>query len=244
MGEDEYMVHISSSAYLSSYKYHQPRPESQKSQNLPKWTLGSHDRRLWAPRSNPILGPSATNLVCTWEKGNIYFISVVRHTCGVIDITSSSQNLKNLENLPRSRPPGTKPFTWGTSTSPNLGPSATNLGFTLEKGNIWSISVVSHTCRVIYITSLAQNIKISKICSDRDLREAKPSPLSDEMCQISATDALESRWAPRIRLRKINVIVVGHIYQFIYVTSSAKNVKKLQNLPSSFKQHLKPLSNS
>ena len=137
-----------------------------------------------------------------------------------------------------------KPFTRGPSTTPNLSPSANNFVCAQEKGNIWSISVVSHTCRVIYITSLAQNIKISKICSDRDLREAKPSPLSDEMCQISATDALESRWAPRIRLRKINVIVVGHIYQFIYVTSSAKNVKKLQNLPSSFKQHLKPLSNS
>ena len=39
IGEEEYMVHISSSAYLSSYSYHHFLPESQKSRR-PR-TLGS-----------------------------------------------------------------------------------------------------------------------------------------------------------------------------------------------------------
>ena len=48
---------------------------------------------------------------------------------------------------------------WSTSSLPNLGPSAKNLDYTHTKVAIWSISVVLHTCRVIDITSLAQNLK-------------------------------------------------------------------------------------
>ena len=55
---------------------------------------------------------------------------------------------------------------WTTSSSPNLGPSAKNLVYTYTKVAIWSISVVVHTCRIIYITSLAQNLKNIKICLD------------------------------------------------------------------------------
>ena len=40
------MVHLSSSAYLSSYLYRQPLPESRKLQNLPRTTLGSQNLSL------------------------------------------------------------------------------------------------------------------------------------------------------------------------------------------------------
>ena len=51
--------------------------------------------------NNPNLGPSAKPLVCTWEKANIWSITVVQRTCRVIDIASLALP-QNLENLPRT----------------------------------------------------------------------------------------------------------------------------------------------
>ena len=59
---------------------------------------------------------------------------------------------------------------------------------------------------------------------------AKTLPLSDEMGQIPATEALGCRWVPIRRLRKTRVIVVGHTYRVIYITSPSQNLK---NLPRS-----------
>ena len=60
--------------------------------------------RLWTTSSSPNLGPSAMNLVYTYTKVAIWSISVVVHTCRVIYITSPAQNLKKLQNLPRTTP--------------------------------------------------------------------------------------------------------------------------------------------
>ena len=57
---------------------------------------------LWTTSSNPNIGSSAKKLVYTYSKVAVWFISVVRHTCQVIYIASLAQNLKNLENLPRT----------------------------------------------------------------------------------------------------------------------------------------------
>ena len=95
--------------YLSSYLYHQPHPESQKLQNLPRTTPGSHNRRPYAITTKPNLGPIAKNLVYTYSKVARWFISVVRRTCRVIYITSPAQNLKDCKICPE-RPPGTKTF--------------------------------------------------------------------------------------------------------------------------------------
>ena len=48
---------------------------------------------------------------------------------------------------------------------------------------------------------------------------AKTLPLSDEMGQIPATEALGCRWVPIRRPRKTSVIVVGHTYRVIYINS-------------------------
>ena len=53
------------------------------------------------------------------------------------------------------------------STRPNLAPSAKNLVYTYSKVKIWFILVVRHTCRVIYVTGLAQKFKNLKICPER-----------------------------------------------------------------------------
>ena len=123
------MVHHSTLAYLSSYTYHQPRSESPRTR-----------------KSAQIATPGSQNLSVEGQVG----IALWR-TCRVIDITRSAQNLQELENLPRSRPPG-----------------------------------------------------------------ANTLPMSDEMDQIPATEALGCRWVPIRRLRKTSVIVVGHTYRLIY----------------------------
>ena len=89
-------------AYLSRYLYHQPRQESQKCWNLSRTSLWTHDRRPYAISTRPNLGPSAKNLVYTYYKVARWFIAVVRHTYGVIYYATPAQNLKNLENLPRT----------------------------------------------------------------------------------------------------------------------------------------------
>ena len=130
-------------AYLSSYLYHQPLPESQKSRKIrPDRDLREAKPSTWATCTCPNLGPSAKYLVRAWEKVNIWFISVVRRTYRDIYITSSVQNLKNHKNLPDRDLREAKPSTWATSTCPNLGPSAKYLVRTWEKVNIWFISVV------------------------------------------------------------------------------------------------------
>ena len=99
------MVHHSSSAYLWSNLYHQPLPESQKSRNLPRTTSRRQNLRPWAITTNPTLGPSAKDVGYIPVKVNRLSISVVRHTCRVIYITSTAQNLKNLKICP-NRPSG------------------------------------------------------------------------------------------------------------------------------------------
>ena len=47
----------------------------------------------------------------------------------------------------------------GIATTPNLDPSAKNLVDIYTKVTVWFISVVWHVCRVIDVTSPAQNLK-------------------------------------------------------------------------------------
>ena len=54
--------------------------------------------------------------------------------------------------------------------------SAKDLACKHAKVNIWSIAVVRHTCRVIYITSPSQNLKKSRKLSRSDPREPIPCP--------------------------------------------------------------------
>ena len=51
------------------------------------------------------------------------------------------------------------------------------------------------------------------------------------MGQIPATEALGSRYVPIRRLRKTWVVVVGHTYRIIYITSPVQNLQNLENLP-------------
>ena len=54
-----------------------------------------------------------------------------------------------------------------TSSSRNLGPSASNLGYTYTEVVVCSIAVDRHTYRVLYITRPSQNLKNLKICPER-----------------------------------------------------------------------------
>ena len=47
------MVHCSSSTYLSSYVYHKPLSENQKSRNLPRTTPGSQNLAALERRNEP-----------------------------------------------------------------------------------------------------------------------------------------------------------------------------------------------
>ena len=62
--------------------------------------------------------------------------------------------------------------------------------------------------------------------------EAKTLPISDEMDQIPATEALGGRRVSIRRLRKTCVIVVGHVYIYIiiYITSPSRYLKNRKNL--------------
>ena len=61
-------------------------PRNLKSFHSP--TPGSHIRRLWGPRNNPKLGPSARTFVSIYAEVTIWHIAVVGHACRVIDITN------------------------------------------------------------------------------------------------------------------------------------------------------------
>ena len=47
------------------------------------------------------------------------------------------------------------------------------------------------------------------------------------MGQIPENEALASCYVPKTRLRKTSVIVVGHTYRVIHITSLAQNLKNL-----------------
>ena len=78
-------------------------------ENLLRTTSGNQNLLLEATSTCPNLGPSAKNLVCTWEKANIWSIAVVRRTYRAIYITSPAQDLKNRKICPEG-PPGSKTF--------------------------------------------------------------------------------------------------------------------------------------
>ena len=54
-----------------------------------------------------------------------------------------------------------------TSSSRNLGPSVSNLGYTYTEVVVCSIAVDRHTYRLLYITRPSQNLKNLKICPER-----------------------------------------------------------------------------
>ena len=116
-------------------------------------------------------------------------------------------------------------------TNPILSQSARNPVYINTKDAIWFIAVVWRTCRVMYITGPSQNLKYLEICPDRDAREPIPLPLSDEMDQIPATEALGCRWVPIRWLWKTSVIVVGHTCRVIYITSLAQHLKNVKIFP-------------
>ena len=93
-----------------------------------------------------------------------------------------------------------------------------------------SVVVVGHTYRVIYITSPSQNVKNLEILPRSRPPGTKTLPLSEEMDQIPTTEALGCRRVSMRRLRKTSVIVVGHTYRVIYITSPSQNVKNLEIL--------------
>ena len=88
-------------AYLSSYLYRQPLPESQNLENLPRTTSGNQNLLLERQVSVQT-SVQALNTLFAHGRRRIWSIAVVRHTCRVIYITSPAQNLKNHENLPRT----------------------------------------------------------------------------------------------------------------------------------------------
>ena len=80
-------------------------------------------------------------------------------------------------------------------------------------------SSLSYLSSYIYHQYLAENSKISKICSERP-PGTNTLPLSDEMGQIPSTEGLESRWMPLRRLGKTGVVVVGHAYHYFKTTEA------------------------
>ena len=101
--------------------------------------------------------PATKALGCRWvpiRRLRKTSVTVVGHIYRVIYINSPSDNLKNLEICPDRDPREPKPFSWGSSRYRNLGPSAKNLVYIHTKVDIWFITVVWCTCRVIHITSL------------------------------------------------------------------------------------------
>ena len=91
-----------------------------------------------------------------------------------------------------------------------------------------SVYVHDRSCLVGLSISLSKILY--KSCPDRP-PGANTLPLSDELGQIPATEALECRWVPIRRLRKTSVIVVGHTYRVIYITSPSQNLKNLEICP-------------
>ena len=65
---------------------------------------------------------------------------------------------------------------------------------------------------------------------DDDLGQLKVDVALATMGQIPATEPLGSRWVPIRRLRKTGVIVVGHTYRVLYITSPSENLKNLENV--------------
>ena len=150
------------------------------------------------------------------------------------------REFKNIENLPRSRPSGVK--TLPLSDAMGQIPATEALGcrwVPIRRLRKTSVIVVGHTYRVIYITSPSQKHKNIKICPERP-PGAKTLPLSDEMGQIPATEALGCRWVPIRRLRKTSVIVVGHTYRVIHITSLAQNLQMLKICPDRDPREPKP----
>ena len=95
----------SSWAYLSSYRYHQPLPESRKSRNLPRSRPPGAKSLFVSDDMDQI--PATEALGCRWvpiRRLRKTSVIVVGHTYRVIGITSPSQSLENLENLPRTTP--------------------------------------------------------------------------------------------------------------------------------------------
>ena len=87
-----------------------------------------------------------------------------------------------------------------------------------------------------YLSSYIYHRPLPESKKSRNLPRSRPPgaktfPFGDKMGQISATEALGCRWVPIRRLRKTSVIVVGHTYRVIYITSPSQDLKKSRNLP-------------
>ena len=80
------------------------------------------------------------------------------------------QPRQESKKSPRSRPLGAIIDALGGQKYVRTSVQAVESLFPQTKVKRWSIAVVQHTCRVIYISSPSQNLKNLEICPDRDPR--------------------------------------------------------------------------
>ena len=138
-------------------------------------TPGSHNRCPWGPSTSPNLGPSAKNLACTQGKGNIWSITIVRHTYRVIYITSPSQNLKNLENLSRTTP-GNQNLLLEQQVPVQTSVQALRTLFVHRRRGICGPFWLFHILVELFISPAPLESRKSRKSVQNDPREPKPSP--------------------------------------------------------------------
>ena len=143
-------------------------------------------------------------------------------------ITSLFQNLKKLKNLHRTRPPGAIIDYLEQRYGPNTSDRSfgTPLGAHKTATEDKCVSTWAYLSSYLYYHPLLESKQISQICRERP-PGAKTLPLSAVMGQIPATEALGRRWVPIRRPRKTSVIVLGHTYRVIYISSAPHRILQI-----------------